>query len=145
MIVSSASPDVRIVSAKSRCSESSSVSRSRPLIPMTAFIGVRISWLMAARNALLAWLALSAAACASWAVREQPGVLDRDRRLAGQPDEEVEVGLAERLAIVPPDSGDADHPVAGDQRRDHQSVDVRDPTPRSRGSSSIARVGVRRR
>ena len=65
MIVSSASPDVRIVSAKSRCSGSSSVSRSRPLIPMTAFIGVRISWLIAARNALLAWLAPSAAVWAS--------------------------------------------------------------------------------
>ena len=30
-------------------------------MPMIAFIGVRISWLIAARNVLLAWLASSAA------------------------------------------------------------------------------------
>ena len=98
MIVSSASPDVRIVSAKSRCSASSSVSRSRPLIPMTAFIGVRISWLIAARNALFAWLAPSAAAVASWASVKRRAFSMRDRRLPGQPDEEVEVGLGERRA-----------------------------------------------
>ena len=103
MIVRSASPDVRIVSAKSRCSASSSVSSSSPLIPMTAFIGVRISWLIAARNALFAWFAASAAAWASWRVAEQPRVLDGDRRLPGEPDEEVEVGLGERLARRAPD------------------------------------------
>ena len=48
---------------------------------MIAFIGVRISWLIAARNALFAWFASSAASRASCASREQPGVLDRDRRL----------------------------------------------------------------
>ena len=37
------------------------VSRSRPVMPMTAFIGVRISWLMLARNSDLATLAASAA------------------------------------------------------------------------------------
>ena len=36
-------------------------------MPMTAFIGVRISWLIVARNALLASLAASAAARASCA------------------------------------------------------------------------------
>jgi hypothetical protein len=36
-------------------------------MPITAFIGVRISWLMVARNALLASLAASAAARASLA------------------------------------------------------------------------------
>ena len=68
MIVSSASPDVRIVSAKSRCSSLSGVSMSRPLMPMTALSGVRISWLMAARNELFASFACSAAwraSCAS--------------------------------------------------------------------------------
>jgi len=50
MMTSSASPLVRTVSANSRCRTSSSVSRSRPVIPMTAFIGVRISWLIVARN-----------------------------------------------------------------------------------------------
>ena len=64
MIVSSASPESRMVPAKSRCSALSGVSSSRPLMPITAFIGVRISWLIVARNALLASLAVSAAACA---------------------------------------------------------------------------------
>jgi hypothetical protein len=41
------------------------VSRSSPLIPITAFIGVRISWLIAARNALFAWFAESASTLAS--------------------------------------------------------------------------------
>ena len=36
-------------------------------MPMTAFIGVRISWLIVARKALLASLAVSAAARASCA------------------------------------------------------------------------------
>ncbi len=61
MTVSRASPEVAIVSAYSRCSVSSGVSSSSPLMPMIAFIGVRISWLIAARNVLLAWLASSAA------------------------------------------------------------------------------------
>ena len=36
-------------------------------MPMMPFMGVRISWLMLARNALLASLAATAAARASWA------------------------------------------------------------------------------
>ena len=67
MIVSSASPESRIVLAKSRWSSDSGVSSSSPLMPITAFIGVRISWLIVARKALLASLAVSAAARASWA------------------------------------------------------------------------------
>ena len=51
---------------RSRAARSSSlVSSSRPLMPMTAFIGVRISWLIVARNELFASLAASAAARAS--------------------------------------------------------------------------------
>ena len=96
MIVSSASPDVRIVSAKSRCSSSSGVSSSSPLMPMIALSGVRISWLIAARKLLFASFACSAAARASSAVGEEPRVLDRDRRLLRQADEEVEIGRAER-------------------------------------------------
>ena len=61
MIVSSASPEVRIVSAKSRCSSLSGVSMRRPLMPITALSGVRISWLMAARKELFASFACSAA------------------------------------------------------------------------------------
>ena len=44
-----------------RCSRSSSVSSSSSVMPMMPFIGVRISWLMFARNSLLARLAASAA------------------------------------------------------------------------------------
>ena len=59
--VSRASALVRMVRAKDCCSLSRPVSRSRSVKPRTAFIGVRISWLMAARKALLAVLAASAA------------------------------------------------------------------------------------
>ncbi len=50
MISRSASPERRTVTANSRWSVSSSVSRSRPVIPITPLRGVRISWLMLARN-----------------------------------------------------------------------------------------------
>ena len=62
MIRSSASPLVRMTSVKPRCSSVSSVSSSRPPIPITAFIGVRISWLIVARNELFALVAASASA-----------------------------------------------------------------------------------
>ena len=53
---SSASPLEWTTSANSRCSPVSSVSSSRPVIPMMAFIGVRISWLIVARKAhFAAW------------------------------------------------------------------------------------------
>ena len=54
------SPLERMVSAKSRCCGLSGVSSSRLVMPITAFIGVRISWLMLARNCALAAVAASA-------------------------------------------------------------------------------------
>ena len=57
---SSDSALLRIVAARRRCFASSDVSRSSSVIPSTPFIGVRISWLMAARNSLFAALAASA-------------------------------------------------------------------------------------
>ncbi len=48
----------------SRCSCVSSVSSASSVMPMTPFIGVRISWLMLARNSPFAWLAASAASLA---------------------------------------------------------------------------------
>ena len=54
MIVRSASPLPRMVSVNSRCRGLSSPSSSSPVMPITPFIGVRISWLMLARNSLLA-------------------------------------------------------------------------------------------
>ncbi len=67
MMVSKVSPLVRMVSVNPRCSRVRSVSSSKLVMPMTAFIGVRISWLMVARKALLAWLAASASWRARWA------------------------------------------------------------------------------
>ena len=84
---------------------------------MIAFIGVRISWLMAARNVLLAWFACSAASRASRRGPEQPGVVDGDGGLLGQPDEEVQIRLAERIARTgPPDREHAADAVPADQR-----------------------------
>ena len=51
MIVSSASPAPRTPSAYWRWRSSSSVFSSRPVRPMTPFMGVRISWLIVATNA----------------------------------------------------------------------------------------------
>ncbi len=50
MIASKASALLRMVSANSRCSVFNGVSSSSPLMPMMPFIGVRISWLMLAKN-----------------------------------------------------------------------------------------------
>ena len=55
----------RSVARYSRCSGVSDVSASSSAIPNTPFIGVRISWLMLARNSLLARLPASAARRAS--------------------------------------------------------------------------------
>src|SRR5207249_2122411 len=51
---SSASPEDLTVCKYSRCSAVSSVSSANSVIPSTPFMGVRISWLMLARNSLLA-------------------------------------------------------------------------------------------
>jgi hypothetical protein len=63
-MVSKASPLLRTVSAYSRCSGVRGVSSIRPLMPMMAFIGVRISWLIVARKVLFDALAASAASLA---------------------------------------------------------------------------------
>ena len=56
IIASSASLLPRTVRNQSRCSVVKGVSNNKLVKPITAFIGVRISWLMTARNSLLAWL-----------------------------------------------------------------------------------------
>ena len=92
-------------------------------MPMIAFIGVRISWLMAARNVLLAWFACSAASRASRGRPEQPGVVDGDRRLLGEADQEVEVGLVN--GALGPERQTAIMPLTPSrpmQRRDHQPL-----------------------
>ncbi len=60
MIASRFSPLSWTVCTNSRWSSSSRVSSSRSVIPITAFIGVRISWLIVARNADFAAFAASA-------------------------------------------------------------------------------------
>ena len=50
MTVSRLSPDSWIVSTHSRCSRSSSLSKSKVAMPSTPFMGVRSSWLMLATN-----------------------------------------------------------------------------------------------
>ncbi len=62
MSVSSASADFRTSSRYSDCSGDSCVSSTSSVMPIMAFIGVRISWLMLARKSLLDRLAASAAA-----------------------------------------------------------------------------------
>ncbi len=64
MMVSRLSAEDRTVSAYSLCSSSRSVSSSSPVMPMTPFMGVRISWDMFARNSDFARLASSAASFA---------------------------------------------------------------------------------
>ena len=73
MIASRIWPLERMVSVTSRCEASSGVADSSSAMPITPFIGVRISWLMLARNWLLARLAASALAVApaSAAVRSR--------------------------------------------------------------------------
>ncbi len=53
-ILSSVSAEPRSVPIASRCSSVRSVSSTSSAIPMMPFIGVRISWLMFARNSLFA-------------------------------------------------------------------------------------------
>ena len=53
-------------------------------MPMTAFIGVRISWLIVARNELLASFAASAAARASCVSWNRRAFWMRDHRLVGE-------------------------------------------------------------
>ena len=67
MIDSSAVPEPIAVSTQSRCCDVSGVSSSNCVIPITPLSGVRISWLMLARNSLFAVAAASAfaRACSS--------------------------------------------------------------------------------
>ena len=60
MMDNKASALVLIVVANSRCSGDKDVSHNRLIMPMTPFIGVRISWLIFARNSLLALAAIKA-------------------------------------------------------------------------------------
>ena len=54
MIRNSERPDCWMIASVARCSASRRVRLKSSSIPCTAFIGVRISWLIVARNVLLA-------------------------------------------------------------------------------------------
>ena len=64
--VSSESADPLSASRYSRCSRVSVVSSTSSVMPITPFIGVRISWLMFARNSLFDRLAASASSFAAF-------------------------------------------------------------------------------
>ena len=61
MMASRFLPELCTVSAYLRWTLDRPVSSNSSVMPKTPFMGVRISWLMRARNELLAWLAASAA------------------------------------------------------------------------------------
>ena len=63
---------------------------------MIAFIGVRISWLMAARNVRLGLVGDLGRLPGDAALLEQPGVVDGDRRLLGEAHQELQVARRER-------------------------------------------------
>ena len=68
MISSSDSPERYTACAKRRWRSSSAVPSSSSVMPRMPFIGVRISWLMLARNWLLAWLAACGLVARAFAV-----------------------------------------------------------------------------
>ena len=84
MMVIRCSPDNRAVSANSRTSASNGDSRMSPIMPKMPFIGVRISWLMLAKNALLARLAFSAASLASRSETSSFRRSDKSRTMASR-------------------------------------------------------------
>ena len=143
MIVSSASPDVRIVSAKSRCSSSSGVSSSRPLMPMIAFIGVRISWLIAGEERALGLVRLlGRPRRASWASANSRALSIAMAACCERPTRKLEVGRREGL-IAPraPDGHHAGH-LAADRAAARPSAAPRRPgrarmMARARGSDVV--------
>ncbi|ODN67685.1 hypothetical protein A6302_04370 [Methylobrevis pamukkalensis] len=80
MTSSSASPQALIVWTRSCWPRSSRVSSSRPAAPITPFIGVRISWLMVARNIDLARTADSASSALAASVPLRYSTAARERR-----------------------------------------------------------------
>ena len=93
-----------MVCARRRCRAVSSVPCSSSVMPITPFIGVRISWLILARNSLLALLARSAASlargCLADGLLQFPvGVGEIDGALLDLLLEELPVPLEPRIAL----------------------------------------------
>ena len=90
---------------------------------MIAFIGVRISWLVAARNALLAAFACSATSRASSASRNSRAFSIAIAACCDSPTRKFRSCFAER--VTSPRAPDRHHPrhvAAGDERRGHQPL-----------------------
>ena len=97
MIVSSDSPLSRMVSRCRAGRRTASCPAAALLMPITPFIGVRIPWLMVAREAARRWPRSRPRPARRVASRlvEQPGVLDRDHRLVGERLEQRHLFVAE--------------------------------------------------
>ena len=94
-------------------------------MPMTAFIGVRISWLIVARNELLASFAASAAARACLVSLNMPHVLDRDHRLVGERLQQADFRRRERTNLVAQQRDHADRLAFAQQRHvEHRAESV---------------------
>ena len=124
MMPSSDSPLERMISANSRWRGDSSVSSSSPLMPITAFIGVRISWLIVARNEPLAALASSAMRVCSSSWVNRCALADRDRRLLRERLRDAPVPSLEGSNLVSAQREVAVDTLVDDQRRDRAAVDL---------------------
>ena len=137
MIPSSDSPLERMISANSRWRGCRSVSSSSPLIPITAFIGVRISWLIVARNEPFAAFASSARRVCSSSCANRLRVGDGDRRLLGEGLHDPAMSRIERPDLAPvhvdlavvdvvDEQPDSDHAPDRPLPRQERSCDVVD-------------------
>jgi len=130
MISSSARPDWSMTSAYSRCSGERPVSRRSRVIPMTPFIGVRISWLMFATNSDLsredsraAWRARTRTSMLCTASTTPATVRRRRARVQGPAQEDACAVLAlERVLGLA-------HHLAGEGPLEHPPVPYRHPGP----------------
>ena len=110
MTVNSASAEDLTIREYSRCSEVRSVSNTRSVMPMTPFIGVRISWLILARNSLLDRFAASAT---SLAARRPCSLVRKACSVSHR-------AVASRLTIQPADPQDDNGPDNA-QREDNRN------------------------
>ena len=119
MIVSSASLLVRMISADSRCSASSSVRSSSPLIPIIAFIGVRISWLIEARNTLFASARRVRLLARALELADVARLVDRRRGERGEGLRHVGVLVGVEVRLEGVERQHPDQAVADQQRNGH--------------------------
>src|SRR6266566_5098057 len=121
MTLSSVSAEVRTISRWSRTAGGSSAASASAVIPMIPFIGVRISWLMTARNSLLARLAVSAASLArrrssSACLRSvMLWAIDRDQHAEGAAEGPCGIVPVEALGTLVPAGDDARDGLADDR------------------------------